>query len=47
MKPANQIEVWKSLRKAALPPNHIERPCKGGGYRRHPKYRKQYEAEAV
>ena len=46
MKPMSQIEAWKSVRKGAIPKHRIERPIKGGGYRRRQKHCKQYETEA-
>lgn len=46
MKTMSQIEAWKSIRKMLPPQGRIERPLKGSGYRRRPKYQKAYEPEA-
>ena len=34
----SQIEALRSIRKTGLPQNRIERPNKGGGYRRRNKW---------
>jgi len=38
MKLKTQIEVYKSIRKPLLPPR-VQRPIKGGGYRRNNDWR--------
>lgn len=38
MKMRTQIEAYKSIRKGGLPQNRVERPLKGGGYRRRNKW---------
>lgn len=40
-----QLEAWKSIRKVLPPRGRVERPVKGGGYRRRAKHQKAYEAE--
>lgn len=43
--PSKQLEAWKAIRKLLPPKGMVERPMKGGGYRRRAKYQKFYEAE--
>lgn len=38
MKNKSQFETFKSIRKPLLPQNRVERPMKGGGYRRREKF---------
>ena len=41
-----QLEAYRAVRKAALPKNRVERPVRGGGYRRRNKHRNPiYEIE--
>jgi hypothetical protein len=47
MKAITQIEAWKAIRKLMPPKGRVERPIKGGGYRRRPKHRKLYETETL
>lgn len=42
-----QIEAWKAIRKLMPPKGRVERPIKGGGYRRRSKHRKLYETETL
>jgi hypothetical protein len=43
MKNISQMDAIKSIRKPIPPFTKIERPMKGGGYRRHPKNKKDLE----
>jgi hypothetical protein len=45
MKVMTQLEAIRSVRKPLPPPGRVERPVKGGNYRRRSKHRKEYEAE--
>lgn len=45
MKLMTQLEAYQSIRKPLPPRGRIERPAKGGGYRRRQKHRKAYESE--
>ena len=47
MKEMSQLEAWKAIRKLLPPRGRVERPVKGGGYRRRLKHRKHYETETV
>lgn len=39
---SEQLEVWKSVRKPALPPNKTQRARKGDAYSRHQKHKRVY-----
>jgi len=43
MKLPTQLETIKSIRKPMLPKTRVERPVKGGGYRRKQKHQKLYD----
>jgi hypothetical protein len=45
MKTKSQIALFQSIRKALPPQNRVERPVKGGGYRRKNKWGNQYGNE--
>lgn len=45
IKSINQMEAYRSIRKAGLPQNKMERPTKGGGYRRREKFQKDWSDE--
>jgi len=36
----SQLDAYRSVRKDGLPQNQVERPDKGGAYKRHDKFRK-------
>ena len=38
-----QLEAIKSIRKPFAPPTRVERPFRGGGYRRKNKWNSSYE----
>lgn len=38
MKMKSQVDLFKSVRKPLPPQNRVERPAKGGGYRRKNKW---------
>jgi len=42
MKTMSFLEIYRSLRKPLPPKERVERPVKGGGYRRHAKHKKEY-----
>jgi hypothetical protein len=42
-KKPTQKELMDSIRKPVPPPTRIERPVKGGGYKRKEKFHKNYE----
>lgn len=42
MKAITAIEVYRSIRKPMPPAKRVERPVKGGGYRRNPKHKKEH-----
>lgn len=42
MKAMSTLEVYQSIRKPLPPLGKIERPVKGGGYRRRNKHRKDF-----
>jgi hypothetical protein len=45
MKPKSQLELIKSVRKPVPPATKVERPEKGGGYKRRPKHKKKIEED--
>ncbi len=40
-----QLELMKSVRKPIPPATMVERPVKGGGYKRRPKHKKEIDHE--
>jgi stalled ribosome alternative rescue factor ArfA len=43
IKQQNQMDTYKSVRKGQLPQNQVERPDKGGSYRRREKFQRGWE----
>ncbi len=44
-KKPSQLDLIKSVRKPIPPATKVERPVKGGGYKRRPKHKKQEDHE--
>lgn len=47
LKTPTQEELLKSIRKPGVPPTKVERPEKGGGYKRHKKHKKKHTDEEI
>jgi hypothetical protein len=43
MKTMTQLEAYKAVRKPLPPAGRVERPTKGGGYRRKDKWNRKYD----
>jgi len=44
-KKKTQLDLLKEIRKPVPPPTRVERPDKGGGYKRRPKHKKNEDTE--
>ena len=44
-KKPSQLDLMKSVRKQKAPAVKVERPVKGGGYKRHNKHKKKLDNE--